>query len=446
MAATLRERLEPTPTFAELYQAVRGSLPAASDADVKALRDASLARFQRHGLPGVKSEAWKYTPLATFNTTPFQRPDPVSVDPELLAPHIVPEADRFVFVNGTFSADLSAAVAPPPGVRISVFSKSAVGNPSDLLEALGDFDDTQGLSALNAALLSDGVHVRVAPGRTTERPVHVIFVSTRAPAGPVLSNVRNVIDVGEGGRAEVVETHLFADPGDNAANLVNRVRLGDGAKLGYDRLQVGDPAGTLLGRSEFQLAADSRLTQSLVTTAGKLVRNEIAARLEGRGIEALFHGLYLTRERQLHDNTLQIRHAAPGCHSDQFYKGVLDDRARAVFAGKIMVDRIAQQTNAYQANNNLLLSPDAEIDTKPELEIFADDVKCSHGATAGDLDETGLFYLRSRGIAPELARSLLTYAFAGEVLERFSIEASKEQARRAVLGWLPGGHAFRELG
>ena len=174
-----------------------------------------------------------------------------------------------------------------------------------------------------------------------------------------------------------------------------------------------------------------------------MVRNEIEAVLEGRGIALQLNGLYLTRGRQHVDNTIQVEHAAPGSTSDQFYKGVLDDQSRAVFAGRILVRRAAQKTNAYQSNANLLLSPDAEIDTKPELEIFADDVKCSHGATAGELDERALFYLRSRGLDPATARSLLTFAFADEVLERFGQPAVARQARRELLRWLPGGPSAR---
>ena len=175
------------------------------------------------------------------------------------------------------------------------------------------------------------------------------------------------------------------------------------------------------------------------------MRNEIRAVLQGSRIEAAFNGMYFTRDRQHVDNNILVDHAAPGSISDQFYKGILDGRSQAVFAGKIVVRREAQKTNAYQTNNNLLLSPEAEIDTKPELEIFADDVKCSHGATAGELDERELFYLRSRGLDPATARSVLTFAFAGAVLERFANPAIARQAKAALLRGLPGGAALEEL-
>jgi Fe-S cluster assembly protein SufD len=215
--------------------------------------------------------------------------------------------------------------------------------------------------------------------------------------------------------------------------------------LRHDRLQIGAADGTLIGKTHYEISADARLTQTLATLGGALVRNEIRAVLQGSRIEAAFNGMYFTRERQHVDNNIVVDHAAPGSTSDQFYKGILDGRSQGVFAGKIVVRREAQKTNAYQANNNLLLSPEAEIDTKPELEIFADDVKCSHGATAGELDERELFYLRSRGLDPATARNVLTFAFAGAVLERFTNSTVAEQAKVALLRGLPGGVALEGL-
>ncbi len=217
---------------------------------------------------------------------------------------------------------------------------------------------------------------------------------------PTLISPRNLVMLGDGARLDLIESHVALGGGRNLTNLVNRIVVGRGAQLRHDRLQQGDVAGSLIGRTTYRIAADARLTQSLATLGGGLVRNETLALIDGSGIELQLNGLYLTRGRQHVDNTIRVDHAKPGSVSDQFYKGVLDGESHAVFAGKIVVRRDAQKTNAYQANNNLLLSPDVEIDTKPELEIFADDVKCSHGATSGELDERELFYLRSRGLDP----------------------------------------------
>jgi Fe-S cluster assembly protein SufD len=226
---------------------------------------------------------------------------------------------------------------------------------------------------------------------------------------------------------------------------VARIDVGSGAVLKHDRLQIGKVEGSFIGRTDYRISADAKVTQTLATLGGGFVRNEIGAVLNGSGIEAGFNGLFLARDRQHLDNMLRIDHAKPGSVSDQFYKGVLGGRSKSAFSGKIIVRRDAQKTNAFQTNNNLLLSPDAEINTKPELEIFADDVKCSHGATTGEIDDHELFYLRSRGIDPEMARSVLTFAFADEVLERFANEALLVQAKRELLRWLPGGDGLGEL-
>jgi len=442
MAATQARMLQPGPAFDAVYAAVRSALPAAENDALQAFRDDQFARFKRDGLPGPKSEAWKYTPLAGFNRLGLVAPRAAPVDRGRLDAYRVEGAVHLVFVNGLFSADLSDSIPAERGLHVAPLSQAlGTGSPDAFLTALRNPDEGRGLSALNVALASDGVRIQVDRGVAVDRPLHIVFVNIPTDAGPPLVNLHNAIDLAEDARLDLLETHLFLDPGDTATNLVNRIVLAEGAHLKHDRLQVGDASGTLLGRAVCEVSSGARLVQSVATLGGGLVRNEIATTLRGRGAEALFNGLYLGRGRQHQDNTLQIEHAAPGCHSDQFYKGVLDEQAHAVFAGRIMVHRIAQQTNAYQANNNLLLSPDVAIDTKPELEIFADDVKCSHGATAGDLDERELFYLRSRGIPPAIARSLLTFAFTGEVLDRFSLEAAKALVRREIVTWLPDGES-----
>ena len=246
---------------------------------------------------------------------------------------------------------------------------------------------------------------------------------------------RNLVVLGDGARLDLIESHVMLGAGRHA-HQPGQPRRGRPRWRSCDTTACRSASadGSLIGKTHYELAADARLTQTLATLGGALVRNEISAVMAGAGIEAGLNGLYFTRERQHVDNNILVDHAAPGSVSDQFYKGMLDGQSHAVFAGKIVVRRDAQKTNAYQANNNLLLSPDAEIDTKPELEIFADDVKCSHGATAGELDERELFYLRSRGLDPATARSVLTFAFAGEVLERFANPGDRRpgQARAAA--------------
>jgi Fe-S cluster assembly protein SufD len=445
--ATAQQRLAPPPHYRALFGAALGDLPGASALPCRRRREESFARFEALGFPGPKAEAWKYTQLAPLAKLEFRLPERVEVGRAALAPFLIddPAAMRLVFVNGRFAPGLSDALSAENGVRVTSLEQALERGEAHCLDVLLDTEDEErALSALNGALAAGGCLIELADQAAPRGPVQLLFVSLGQDR-PTLISPRNLIVLGDGARLDLVESHVALGGSGNFTNLVNRIMVGRGAQLRHDRLQQGEVAGTLIGRTIYRIAADARLTQSLATLGGALVRNEIGALIGGRGVELQLNGLYLTRARQHVDNAIRVDHAAPGSVSDQFYKGVLDGEARAVFAGKIVVRRDAQKTNAYQANNNLLLSPDVEIDTKPELEIFADDVKCSHGATSGELDERELFYLRSRGLDRATARSMLTFAFADEVIERFANPAVAVQAKRELLRWLPGGAQLGEL-
>jgi Fe-S cluster assembly protein SufD len=443
--ATTQQRIAPPAHYRALFGAALGDLPGAATLPCRRLREESFARFEAQGFPGPKAEAWKYTQLAPIAKLEFRLPERVAIDRAEIAPFLVEEAAAtLVFVNGAFAADLSDVPSAEKGVTVTSLDQALERGNRDCLDLLPEEDDERGLSALNGALAGGGCLISLADHATLRGPVQLLFASV-GQEQPTLISPRNLVMLGDGARLDLIESHVALGGGRNLTNLVNRIVVGRGAKLRHDRLQLGEVAGSLIGRTEYRIAADARLTQSLATLGGGLVRNEIDALVDGSGIELQLNGLYLTRARQHVDNTIRVDHARPGSVSDQFYKGVLDGQSHAVFAGKIVVRRDAQKTNAYQANNNLLLSPDVEIDTKPELEIFADDVKCSHGATSGELDERELFYLRSRGLDPDTARSMLTFAFAGEVLERFANPTIAAQARRELVRWLPGGAQLGEL-
>jgi Fe-S cluster assembly protein SufD len=434
--------IPPPPGYDRLLDAALETLPGAAAAG--ALRRASLARFQSIGLPGAKAEAWKYSPVAGLAREAMAPAPAVALDRARLAPWLIdqPRARHLVFVNGHFDPTLSDGLSDGLAVRPLAAALAASGDQAGRL--LREDATERGFNALNAAFASGGAVIELADGGMLDGPIQLLFVHV-GTQDPAMVNVRNLITLGASAALDLVETHVVEGEGRQLVNSVSRVALGEGASLRHDRLQLGAVAGSLIGRTEYRLASDARLVQTLATFGGAFVRNEIDAVLDGSAIEAQFNGLYLTRDGQHVDNMLRIEHARPGSHSDQFYKGVLDGRAQAAFAGKIVVQRPAQKTNAYQSNNNLLLSPDAEINTKPELEIFADDVKCSHGATAGELDERELFYLRSRGLDLATARSMMTFAFAGAVLERFADPTAMHQAKRELLRWLPGGAALDEL-
>ena len=260
-----------------------------------------------------------------------------------------------------------------------------------------------------------------------------------------MSHPRIVVRLGAGARLRLIESHVGIGAGASLTNLVSQIDLAAGSLLEHDRVELVTPEGTQIGKAYIRLDHGAKLAQTVATLGGGLVRNETEARIEGHGVDCLLNGLYHAQGREHVDNLIRIHHMAPESHSDQFYKGVVDGRAHAVFAGKIIVHQDAQKTNAYQKNDNLLLSDDAEIDTKPELEIYADDVKCSHGATCGDLDPTALFYLRSRGLPRTAAESVLTFAFAAEVIERFADPTVRQHVRKAAVKRLPGGSDLEEL-
>ena len=442
----------PSERYAALFAQALPTLPGGRHPEVRRHREASFERFRSFGFPGPKTEEWKYTPLAPLVRLDYALPEPVALSRADLSPYLIADrhARHAVFLNGRFAPELSDIGSDRRVEVVSLGCALDNGLASDILahareqEQSRELEDNRAFRELNAALAGDGCFIRIADGAAPRGPVQLLFVSV-GQATPMLISPQNVVIVGDGASLDLFESHVAIGEGSNLSNLVNRIVVGKGAALRHDRLQLGEVSGGLIGRNEYDISADARLTQTLATLGGAMVRNEIEARLDGSGIEAQLNGLYLTRGRQHVDNVIRVVHAAPGSQSDQFYKGVLDGRAHAAFAGKIIVERPAQKTNAYQTNNNLLLSPDAEVDTKPELEIFADDVKCSHGATVGDLDERALFYLRSRGLDPDTARSLLTFAFAGEVLERFGSPAAAAQARREVIRWLPGAAMLDEL-
>jgi Fe-S cluster assembly protein SufD len=443
--ATAAPVIVPDARYPALFGSALPQLPGGRHPAVRRLREAGFERFMTLGFPGAKTEAWKYTsvgPLAKISFDLALRRDLRRAD---VKPYLVTGATRLVFVNGHFAADLSDDELV--GQRATVCSLAGAlerGDPATLAASSDDGAKARGFSALNDAFVADGCLIRLGDGVALERPVQLLFVSTGEDS-PALLNPRNVVIMGDGARLDLIESHVVLGAGRSLTNLINHVVVGRGGALRHDRLQTGGFEGTLIGRTHYDVSADVRLTQSLATLGGALVRNEIHALIQGAGIEATLNGLYFARERQHVDNHITVDHAAPGSVSDQFYKGILDDRSQAAFAGRIVVRREAQKTNAYQKNNNLLLSPDAEINTKPELEIYADDVKCSHGATAGELDERELFYLRSRGLDVATARSVLTFAFAAELLERFGSPAIARQARTGLLRSLPGGAALEEL-
>jgi len=382
-------------------------------------RAEALRAFLGRGLPDTRNELWKYTALRTLERRAFAPADPDAatrtLDIDALAPG-TRGAARIVFVNGAFRADLSRLDGLPGGVTLAPLSRELAERPEPLRFLLGSRQrDDDAFAWLNLALASDGVILRVAPGVRADPPVHVIHAGADA-GGEIAWHARSLIEVGEGARLDLVEHHVGGGAQGHFADLVCEVMLHPRAGLDWTVLQHAAGAMTLLRRSDAQLHDDARLTLHALELGGRLARHEIRATLAGD--RARFHGrgAFVLRDRQHGDTELLVEHRGRDTVSDAMWRGVADGRARGVFHGSITVAQGADGADANLSNKNLLLSRSAEIDTRPVLEIHADEVKAAHGATVGQLDENVLFYLRSRGIPEAAARRMLVRAFCAEAL------------------------------
>jgi Fe-S cluster assembly protein SufD len=399
------------------------------------LRDARkdhARRFAELGFPTSREEEWRNTNISSITTTAFGAPTAgeraLPELPELARTEIA--GSRLVFVDGRYASELSTVVGLPDGVWIGPLGEALRSEPDRLKPYLtaGTAATTPAFRAINAALATQGSVIWIPEGRIVEQPIHVAYVSTgEGEDGEAsASHLRTLIVAGRSSQATVVESYTGLEGRTYLTNAVTEVHLDADAKLRHRRVQIESEAAYHIATVESHQRADSRYDACNVNLGGRLVRNEIRGILDGEGAHCTLDGLCLTHERQHLDNHTVLDHARPRCDSRELYKSILGGRSRAVFNGRIIVRPDAQQTDAKQSNPNLLLSADAMAHTRPQLEIYADDVKCTHGATIGRLDEDSIFYLRSRGIDEPTARSLLVEAFAGEILDRIGIEPVQE--------------------
>jgi Fe-S cluster assembly protein SufD len=404
------------------------------------LRQRGLERFQEAGFPTSRDEDWRFVNLAPLTTAKFRLAgDGPAVRPEALAAYRYPdtEAVLLVFVNGRFVPGLSDLDRVPPGVTVGSLAALAERHSSLLTHHLGRYahPEDSGFTALNTALLADGLLLHVARDVQVTEPFHALFVTTGDSAG-LATHPRNLVVLESGARASVIESYAGLGDGPYFTNAVTEAVVGDGATLEYLKIQRESEQAFHVGTSHLRLGRDSRGSSHSVSFGAVLCRNNLDVVLDGPGVEAQMYGLYMGRDRQEIDNHTSLLHAHPNGSTREVYKGILDGHAHGVFNGKIYVTPIAQKTDAKQTNRALLLSEHARIDTKPQLEIFADDVKCTHGATVGALDQQASFYLKSRGIAGPLARKILTYAFAAEVLEEIPFPTVREALEAVVMARL----------
>jgi len=431
-----------TGTYVREFEAFAGNGGAEGPAWLPRVRRAAIDRFAAVGFPTTRDEEWRFTPVAPIAQTEFRPAGPGAVTRAALGPFLFGHAEwpRIVFVNGKFAPELSVLSTLPGGVRLDNLA-SALRTDGELLErhlTRHARPETTPFAALNTAFMRDGALVYVPPGIALEQPVHLLFV-TSPDAGGTVAHPRNLVVVERGARASVVESYVsLADGARYFTNAVTEVVSGEDAWTEHTRIQRESERAYHVGLTHVDQARGSHYRSFTLAMGGAIARHNLHVRLNAPGIETLMYGLYLTRGEQVVDNHTAIYHDNPNCNSWEVYKGVLDDRSRAVFNGKVFVKPEGQKTDAKQTNRNLLLSSAAKVDTKPQLEIFADDVKCTHGATVGFLDPLGLFYLRSRGIPTQTARKILTYAFAAEVVDEVALAPVREELNRLLLARL--GH------
>jgi Fe-S cluster assembly protein SufD len=406
---------------------------------LEARRQAAIARFAEVGFPTVREEAWRYTsvaPLLEPGFRPILDGAPNGVGPSLvdrfrLGPS---EWHRLVFVNGRLARPLSSTRPPRGGARVAGLADVLATDPS-LVEphlALHAHPEPDGFAALSTAFVQDGAVVLLPPGARLTEPIHLLFVAT---AG-ALAQPRILVVAGPDSEATIVEHYVGATGPTYMSNAVTEIVLGGGARLHRYTLHEHPEHAMHVGTVQVDQDRDSTLQASVAVMGGRLVRDTLGVRLLGEGAAATLDGLYAVGGVQHIDNHITVDHAAPRCTSQQLYKGILDGRARAVFHGRILVRRDAQKTDANQTNKSLLLAEGPEVYSKPQLEIFADDVRCTHGAAEGQVAEDALFYLESRGLGEATARMLLAYGFAHEVIDRIPVEPLRARLDRLLHGRL----------
>lgn len=403
------------------------------------LRSAARARFAAVGFPTRRDEEWKYTSTSAIAETPFRLADsPAIVSAEQIAPYGLTGIDhvQLVFVNGRFVPHLSTLRDLPKGVEVASLSDVAAADLDGVKAHLGKYAkiEPNAFVALNTSVLGDGGYVSIPRNVVVDEPIHFVFVSTADESGqPIVSHPRNLIIAGENSQATIVETYIGVDEDVYFTNAVTEVVVAESAVIDHYKVQRESLAAFHVSTTQIELSRASNFRSHAINLGGSLVRNDVNAVLGAEGIECTLNGLYMARGTQLVDNHTSIDHAMPHCDSHELYKGIIDDSGRGVFNGKIFVREDAQKTDAKQTNQALLLSAEAQINTKPQLEIYADDVKCTHGATIGQLSDEALFYLRARGIDKETAQNLLTYAFASDVVSRIRVEPIRAQLDHFLL-------------
>lgn len=400
------------------------------------LRRAAADHLATNGFPKPREEAWRFFNLRPLLKSVFNAPQPVddalAAEAKTLFTFEGLDGLRLVFINGEFSEKLSSIGNLPKGARISSLRQALASNPDEVTAHLGKFvtPDMTPFTALNTALFSDGAYIALDGGVVIDQPIHVLNLTvgeSRAMTSP-----RLLVVLAENAEAKIIESYASHATGEHFTNAVTEFDLADGAHAEHIKLQRESEEAFHVAAIRFHQGRDSNVFSNNITLGSLMTRNDIGSRIDDEGAHCALDGLNLVAGSQWVDNHTLLDHAKPNCTSHQLYKSVLDDKATTVFNGRIIVRQDAQKTDAIQSNHSMLLSDKATAHTQPNLEIFADDVKCTHGATIGNVDDSRIFYLRSRGISEEEARAMLTFAFANEIIDEIKIEPVRQQLEQFV--------------
>lgn len=420
--------------FIDQYQEFEKSLNGEKDSRLHQIRKSAIDEFRKLPIPTQKDEEWKYTNISPLLKYNFVAGEKVDVSSERINKFLFDQLEHslMVFVNGYFAPELSRLEDIPSGVKVSSLADELKNDNPIVTKHLGKYatKENQIFTALSTAFTKDGAFIYVPDGKIIENAIHVIFLTTSDQK--IFSQPRNLFVAGKNSQVTIIEHYISDEEGIYFTNSVTEIVADENAIVDHIKLQQESSKAFHIARMEVDQERSSNFSSHLISTGAVLSRNDFNARFNDEGGECMLNGLFMIKNEQLFDAHTMIDHAKPHCQSHEHYKGILQDKSKGVFNGKVMVRQDAQKTNAFQENNTILLSDDAVMNTKPQLEIFADDVKCSHGATIGKLNDEAKFYLKSRGIGEEAATAILIHAFASDVITSIKIPALRDYLEKII--------------
>ncbi|MDI6765854.1 MAG: Fe-S cluster assembly protein SufD [Bacteroidota bacterium] len=447
----MNQSFENIKQYIEQFEAFEKTLNGESKTPFHEIRRGAIEQFSKLGFPTAKDEEWRFTNIQPIIKTKFKthfNKKIEAVRKEQIEKVIIKgiAETRLVFINGYYSDEYSINNITNKDIKVGCLSETLQNNFKLIRDNIAHISkyDKNVFTSLNTSFIHDGAFIFVPDDTTIEEPIYIVYISSEDQT-PFITHPRNLIIVGQHSKVSVVEHFVHLSDNIYFNNAVTEIAAGENSIIEHTKLQSESAKAYHIGTTYIHQSKGSKVTQNSIMIGGAIVRNNIISILEDEGIECTLNGLSLATGQQLIDNHTTIDHSKPHCASHELYKAILDGKSKGVFNGKIYVRKDAQKTDAKQTNKTLLLSDEAAMDTKPQLEIFADDVKCTHGAAIGYIDADALFYLRSRGISEEIARDLLTYAFADDIIEKLCCEQIREYLHRILHSRLKQGRELEKL-